>query len=75
MLPTKTNAERLAGQAKLREQFPVSSGSQHRTKGRVSLTIAIKNFCYLLLTIGLYFVGMSVQHIKLFLWFNSVHDS
>lgn len=32
MLPTKTNAERLAGQAKLREQFPVSSGSQHRTK-------------------------------------------
>lgn len=33
MLPTKTNAERLAGQAKLREQFPVSSGSQHRTKG------------------------------------------
>ncbi|XP_045618334.2 NK-tumor recognition protein isoform X5 [Procambarus clarkii] len=36
MLPTKTNAERLAGQAKLREQFPVSSGSQHRTKGELT---------------------------------------
>ncbi|XP_047488691.1 LOW QUALITY PROTEIN: protein Son-like [Penaeus chinensis] len=38
MLPTKTNAERLADQAKLREQFPVSSGSQHRTKGELTAT-------------------------------------
>ncbi|XP_068212861.1 protein Son-like isoform X3 [Palaemon carinicauda] len=36
MLPTKTNAERLADHAKLREQFPVSSGSQHRNKGEVN---------------------------------------
>ncbi|XP_064093418.1 protein SON-like isoform X2 [Macrobrachium nipponense] len=38
MLPTKTNAERLADHAKLREQFPVSSGSQHRNKGEVNTT-------------------------------------
>ncbi|KAL7639651.1 UNVERIFIED_CONTAM: hypothetical protein RMT77_010154 [Armadillidium vulgare] len=31
MLPTKTNAERLADASKLREQFPVSSGTHHRT--------------------------------------------
>lgn len=42
MLPTKTNAERLAGQAKLREQFPVSSGSQHRTKESEWVPVAPK---------------------------------
>jgi len=32
MLPVKSNAERLADSSKLREQFPVSSGSHHRNK-------------------------------------------
>lgn len=32
MLPVKSNAERLLEGSKLREQFPVSSGSHHRLK-------------------------------------------